>query len=83
MFTGAGMRAQCGALRRQLDVSEMVVAGDDHNAVIVIMVPIVAVIVAARRMVLRGDCAGCVLNRSVRTNSTNMVGTAMQAFHVT
>ncbi len=75
---------QCGILARQLDIGELIAAGDDNNAVIVIVVTmlIMPVIMAASFVVLRGDGAGSILNRHVRTDGANMIGTTMQTLHV-
>jgi hypothetical protein len=75
------MRSLHKTLTREFDISELIVAGNDRNAVIVIMT-IVPMIMTASLMVLRGDCPGCFLNGVFRADSTNMVGPAMQALHV-
>lgn len=50
--------------------------------VIVALVAFVPMIVTTRLMVLRGEQAGCFLNRVFRAGGANVVGAAVQALHV-
>ena len=75
------MRSLQKTLTRQFDISKLIGAGTDHNAVIVIVV-IVPMIMTAGLMVLRGEQPGCFLNGVFRADSTNMVSPAMEALHV-
>ena len=67
-------------LTRQLDISELVVAGNHRHGVrIVAFVP---VIVAAACVRLCIDDAGSFLYGALRADGANMGGAAMQALHV-
>ena len=81
------MSRVCNVLARQLDISKRGTAGNNRNAMIVIvalvaLVAFVPMIVTTRLMVLRGEQAGCFLNRVFRAGGANVVGAAVQAFHV-